>query len=266
MSAGVAIEQLKKAQDKSVLYLDGGWKQLVDALRAAAVSAGVSIETEARVEAVARNSTGGVNGIRLADGRTFMTSTVIVAASPSIASALVEGSGQTSLARWADEAIPVRAACLDVALNRLPKPKATFALGIDQPTYLSVHSAAARLAPENCAMIHVAKYLPPDRTDSGSTVESELEYSLDLVQPGWRQVVVYRRFLPDMIVMNAMPLASHDGTRGRPGPAVVDVPGLFVVGDWVGIEGLLVDTGLASARKAASLIAASQNIGVAATV
>ena len=266
MSAGVAIEQLKKAQHESVLYLDGGWQKLVDALRGAAVRAGVSIETEARVEAVGRNSTGPVNGVRLADGRTLKASTVVIAASPSIASALVEGSEQTSLARWADEAIPVRAACLDLALNQLPKPGATFALGIDRPTYLSVHSAAAQLAPQNCAMIHVAKYLASDHTESAKAVEGELEALLDLVQPGWRRVIVYRRFLPDMIVMNAMPLASRGGARGRPSPEVSDVRGLFVVGDWVGNEGLLVDASLASASEAARLIRASQGVSVAATV
>jgi hypothetical protein len=68
-----------------------------------------------------------------------------------------------------------------------------------------------------------------------------------------------------MIVMNALPLASLDGTRGRPGPQVADVPGLFVAGDWVGEEGLLVDASLASARRAAELIAAPRALGVAVT-
>jgi phytoene dehydrogenase-like protein len=265
MSAGAAIEQLKKAQSKSVLYLDGGWQQLVDGLLEAAVRAGVSIETEARVDSVTRTSDGSLNGVCLADGRRILSSTVVIASSPSIASALVEGSKRTSLARWADESIPVKAACLDVALNHLPRPKATFALGIDQATYLSVHSAAAKLAPPNCALIHVAKYLEPVQVHKAEAIERELETLLDLVQPGWREVTVYRRFLPDMMVMNVMPAASSEGLRGRPGPAVLDVLGLFVVGDWVGEEGLLVDAALASAKEAATLIAASQTIRVAAT-
>ena len=170
------------------------------------------------------------------------------------------------MAQWADKAIPVKAACLDVALSRLPRPKATFALGIDRPLYLSVHSAAARLAPESCGLIQVAKYLPPDETDSKESVERELEGLLDLVQNGWRDAVVYRRFLPDMIVMNAMPLARRDGTRGRPKSRVADVRGLFVVGDWVGNEGLLVDASLASAKEAAESIAASRPVSAAAAV
>ena len=266
MSAGAAIEQLKKAFATSVLYLDGGWQTLVEGLREAALGAGVIIETGVKVQGVTRGVAGAVEGVRLADGRVIGTSTVLIASNPMIAVGLVEDAEQTSIKRWADRAIPVRAACLDVALSRLPKEGATFALGIDRPLYLSVHSAAARLAPEGCALIQTAKYLPPDDQDSTETIERELEELLDLVQPGWREVIVHRRFLPDMIVMNAMPLARADGTRGRPGPEVADVPGLYVVGDWVGDEGLLVDASLASARKAAELIGASHPMVVSATV
>jgi hypothetical protein len=105
-------------------------------------------------------------------------------------------------------------------------------------------------------MIHVAKYLPPDHSDSPASVERELEGLLDVVQQGWREAVVYRRFLPDMIVMNDTATASRQGTKGRPSPQVDDVPGLFVVGDWVGGEGMLVDASFASARHAAELVAA----------
>ena len=54
------------------------------------------------------------------------------------------------------------AACLDVALSHLPRPDATFALGIDAPLYLSVHSATARLAPAGAALVSTMKYLSPD--------------------------------------------------------------------------------------------------------
>jgi phytoene dehydrogenase-like protein len=255
MSAGTAIEQLKKAQDKSVLYLDEGWQTLVDGLREVALTSGVAIETESRVDKVTRDAGGAVNGVRLADGRVLAASSVVIAASPSVAASLVQDSERTSLARWADEAIPVRAACFDVALSRLPVPRATFALGIDRPLYLSVHSATARLAPEGGALIQVAKYLEPNHRDSVETVERELEGLLDLIQPGWCDVIVHRRFLPDMIVMNALPLTSFGGTQGRPGPEVPGVQGLFIAGDWVGKEGLLVDAALASAKEAANRIA-----------
>ncbi|HXU08024.1 MAG TPA: FAD-dependent oxidoreductase [Blastocatellia bacterium] len=264
MSAGTAIEQLKKAQDESVLYLDEGWQTLVDGLREVALKSGVAIETESRVEAVTRDGGRAVNGVRLADGRVTRASSVVIAASPSVAASVVQDAERTSLARWAEEAIPVRAACFDVALSSLPAPRATFALGIDRPLYLSVHSATAKLAPQGGALIQVAKYLEPNHRASAETVERELEGALDLIQPGWREVIVHRRFLPDMIVMNALPLASLGGTQGRPGPEVSGVPGLFVAGDWVGREGLLVDAALASAKEAANKIAASAASEIAA--
>jgi len=142
-----------------------------------------------------------------------------------------------------------------VALSRLPRPRATFALGIDQPLYLSVHSAVAKLAPAGGATIHVAKYLDPDVSPDAKFDERQLEGVLDLIQPGWREAVVDRRFLPSMTVYHALVTAAQGGTAGRPGPAVPNVANLYVVGDWVGPQGLLADASLASAKQAARLIA-----------
>jgi phytoene dehydrogenase-like protein len=192
ISAGSAIEQIKKAFTSGVLYLDGGWQTLVDELARIVVREGVRVETGAKVEKVTRDQTGAVSGVRLADGRAVPAPIVLIASSPPVAARLVEGSESTSLARWADEAIPVRAACLDLALSRLPKPKATFALGIDRPLYLSVHSASARLAPEGQAMVHLAKYIVPEDDQPPESEERELEGLMDLVQPGWREALVYR--------------------------------------------------------------------------
>ncbi|HKA18997.1 MAG TPA: FAD-dependent oxidoreductase [Blastocatellia bacterium] len=254
MSAGTALAQLQKAFDKSVLYLDAGWQTIVDGLRDVAQSAGVNLQTGVRIDAVTRDADGWVNGVRLSDGTRIPTSTVVIASNPAAAVQLVENARDSSLSQWAETAIPVRAACLDVALSRLPKEKATFALGIDRPLYLSVHSASARLAPDGSALIQTAKYLPPDDQDSAEDVEKELEGLLDLVQPEWRGLVVYRRFLPEMTVVNSLPLARLGGTDGRPDPEVTDIPGLFIAGDWVGSEGMLADASLSSARKAAKTI------------
>ena len=266
MSAGAALEQLQMAFDKSVLYLDGGWQTLVDQLGRLAADAGVMIETGAKIEVVERDAAGAVGAVRLDDGRSFFSSAVVIAASPKVAASLVDRGRETSLARWAEELVAVRAACLDVSLKYLPRPKVTFSLGIDRPLYLSVHSATARLAPSDGALIHVAKYLPQDHSESADEDRRELEGLLDLVQPGWREAVVNSRFLPDMIVMNAIATAGLEGTKGRPSPEVHDVPGLFIVGDWVGPEGLLADASLASAKQAAQLIASKPSVSVAASV
>jgi phytoene dehydrogenase-like protein len=147
---------------------------------------------------------------------------------------------------------PVRAACLDVALGALPFPKRRFALGIDQPLYYSLHSATAKVAPSTGATIHVAKYLDPQADADPKADEVELERLLDRVQPGWRDGVVYRRYLPAMTVASAVVLAS---TRGeRPGLAMGDVRGLYAVGDWVGSGSMLADAALSSARTCARAI------------
>jgi phytoene dehydrogenase-like protein len=266
LSAGAAIEQLKLALAKGVLYLDGGWQTLVDGLFTQAANAGVVFETGAKVDAVERGPAGGVQAVRLASGIRYKAPFVIIASSPAVALSLVERAEHTSLARWAGEAIPVKAACLDLALTNLPRPGATFALGIDRPLYLSVHSAAARLAPEGGATIHLAKYLKPGEEESPAEARRELEALMDLVQPGWREVVAHQRFLPDLVVTNAMPAAASDGTEGRPGPEVEGVPGLLVIGDWVGKEGMLADASLASARKAAEAVAGYSLARLAATL
>jgi phytoene dehydrogenase-like protein len=266
MSAGVTLEQLKMAITSNVLYIDHGWQTIVDALVQEAERAGVSLVSGAKVGAIERDGSGAVKAVHLADGRSCQVPVAIVAASPEAAANLVEGGDRTLLKQWAADSIPVKAACLDVALDQLTQPNATFALGIDTPLYFSVHSATARLSPDGAAMIQLAKYLPPGYDEPPSVAEAELEQLLELVQPGWREVLAHRRYLPELVVYNAIPLARRGGFRGRPGPDVPDAPGLFVVGDWIGPEGLLADATLASAKSAAELAARYQTEGVALSV
>jgi phytoene dehydrogenase-like protein len=252
LSAGMAVDQLQLALGSNVLYLDGGWQTLVDGLRRGAEAAGVRIMPGVRVESVECDAA--VNGVRLADGTMHSTGTVVIAAGPSEAAALVPDGKNVMVQEWAEAATPIKAACLDIALSKLPQPRATFALGIDQPFYLSVHSAVAKLAPAGGATIHVAKYLDPDVPTDPKSDERQLEDLLDCVQPGWRELVVERRFLPNMVVYNALVTAAAGGWAGRPGPAVPNIANLYVVGDWVGSEGLLADASLSSAKQAAQLI------------
>lgn len=52
LSAEVAVSQLQSALAANVLYIDGGWTTLVDALEARAREAGARLEMSARVESV----------------------------------------------------------------------------------------------------------------------------------------------------------------------------------------------------------------------
>lgn len=254
-SAGAALEQVQCALRDNVLYLDGGWQQLVDALGAAAREAGATIADAARVEAVELAEPGGaVRAVRLADGEVVRCTSAVLAVPPADAAALLPGAVRDTVARWADAAIPVRAACLDLALDALPEPRSTFGLGIDQPLYFSVHSAAAaRLAPDGGALVHVARYLDPSEPANAGRDLAEMERLTDLLQPGWRAHVVHRRFLPHMTVTHGLVTAAQGGRSGRPGPRVDGARGLYVAGDWVGDEGMLADASLASARRASEL-------------
>lgn len=259
-SAGVALEQLRRAF-KGVYYLDGGWQSLVDGLRQVAVSSGAQIREGARVTAVAP-ARGGCT-VQLDGERLFAEHAVLTGSPASVCELL--GSRSPSLERFAREATPVRAATLDVGLSRLPRPDTEFALGLDRPIYCSVHSTAARgLAPEGGAMIHVAKYLLPGDTSEG--VEAELERVLDGAQPGWRDAVVTRRFLPHLTVMHALVEARSGGWAGRFGVEMPEVPGVYVAGDWAAPTGLLADGTLASAKWAAEVLLSGRREAAVAAV
>ena len=55
-----------------------------------------------------------------------------------------------------------------------------------------------------------------------------------------------------MVVSNAAVIAAAGGLDGRPDVRIAD--NLYIVGDWVGKEGLLSNSSFASARRAAQLI------------
>jgi phytoene dehydrogenase-like protein len=253
-SAGAALANLQSALAHGVLYLDHGWQTLVAGLRDVAVAAGARIEAGARVAAVLHDDA--VRGVALADGGERRHDAVVATGGPSEVAPLVSGAAATALAAWSAAATPVKAACLDVALSRLPDPAGTFGLGIDEPVYVSVHSAAARLAPAGGAVVHVAKYLPVGQPSDPKADERQLERTLDLLQPGWRTALVARRFLPQLVVSHALVAAAAGGLAGRPGPAVPGVRGLYVAGDWIGAEGMLADAAVASAAEAARLVVA----------
>ena len=66
-----------------------------------------------------------------------------------------------------------------------------------------------------------------------------------------------RSFLPRIAAVGTLPLASSGGLAGRPAAGVSGVGGVYLAGDWVGPEGFLADTSLASARQAARLALAT---------
>jgi len=219
-----AVAALRQATLHGVTYLDGGWQQLVDALRDACVAAGVTMRTRAPVEAVEPGA------VTLRDGTTLQAEHVVLAVPPSVAAQWVE---VPALGR-------AQVACLDVALHERPAGPG-LAFDLDDPMYLSVHSDAAALGPG--ALVHTLHYGAPE------DARIRLEGLLDRTLPGWRERCVHAQFLPSITVTEGIVAPG-----GPPRPKVAVGPGLWRIGDAVGDHGGLADAALGSAQGVAHAI------------
>jgi phytoene dehydrogenase-like protein len=250
LDAGFALQLV--GGRPAALLLDGGWQTLVDGLEQAARAAGARLITGARVVAIDPGEAGHL--VRLADGSMLEADSVVLATEPQVAAQLVADGRHTLLQRWAKQTQPLYAACLDLALQRLPNPRRLVVLHLDRPLYYSVHSRSSRLAPPGGALLHLIKYHRPGQSGDARADRQELETWLDDLQPGWRDQVVAQQFLPHIQVAGDMIQARRNGLAGRPGPAVPGLRNLYVVGDWVGQEDHLANAGFASARQVAQQI------------
>ena len=250
ISAEVFVDKFQRALKHPVHYIDGGWRVLVDGLREVAERAGARVVDDAGVEAV-EVGYGRARSIRLRDGSQVRTSAVILATGPRDASKLVAGGEHPALRRVVDELIPARVACLDVALGRLPSPGVPVVQDLDGPRFMTAQSLYSRVAPEGAALVYTFKQLDPRYPGDPRKDEWDLEDLLDAAQPGWREVLVERQYLPRIEAVGALPTAVGGGFASRPGPRVPALENLYLAGDWVGSEGFLVDASAASARSAA---------------
>ena len=253
-SAGAALAQVQLGLAGRVLYIDGGWQTLIEELRRAAIAAGARIVHDCRADEVVINR-GTVHGLNLASGDPIRAAQVVLSVPPQEAARLL-GDAAAPLTKVLDAARPARAACLNVGLSRLPNTECLFALGLDEPVYFSVHSHWAKFGPPGTALIQVARYLEPGiDLDPGET-RRQLEGVLDLMQPGWRDLATAERFFPGLLVVPRIDLAQEGGVAGRPNVEFPGINGLLLAGDWVGSEGMLADTALASGWRAARSIIA----------
>lgn len=250
LSAAAAIVQVQRALGTGVRYVDGGWSTIVDQLRAQAIAAGVQLRTSARVTGIERAAGESDESVHLtlASGEMISARAAVLAVEPEHAAEWLPSSAASRLRALR----PVRAACLDLVLRALPQPRRLVAFGVDAPLYASVHTYWAKLADGGTQVVHLAKYLMEDA--DAANADRELEQMFDVLQPGWREQLIHRRFLPKMTVMHALPGAEQGGLAGRPSPRVDEMPGVFLAGDWVGHEGMLLDAALSSARAASSAV------------
>ena len=230
-SADAAVTQLKTVLVPGVRYLRGGWKSLVDALAAKAEESGASLRTRAGVRGVERDSDGWTVAL---NEETLRADVLVVAAGGPDAVGKVLGERAPAAPGPAAEL-----SVLDLGLRRLPHRSRRFALGIDRPTYLSRHSPPDH---RDGVLLSLASYAREPR--------AALEELADEVQPGWREQVIFERFLPRMVAVSAISTPANGGLGGR--PAVDRGDGLYLAGDWIGPEGWLVDSAIASGAAAAS--------------
>lgn len=254
VSAELFVEKLQRSLGHPIHYVDGGWRVLVGGMREAAERAGARILSGAGVGAV-EVSGGRARGVRLRDGSLMGASAVVLATGAGDAAELMDGAGSPELRRIVDGLVPVKTACLDVALERLPAPGNPVVQDLDGPGFASAQSVyAPGVAPEGGALVITFKQLDPRDPGDPREDERDLEGLLDAAQPGWRDVLVGRQYLPRIESVGALPTAARGGFAGRPDVAASGIGNLYLAGDWVGPEGFLVDASVASARRAAASI------------
>jgi phytoene dehydrogenase-like protein len=247
IAACVAVPQVIGALTDGVLYLDGGWQQIVDALRGAATRAGAKIETDRKIGSLSELDD--CDAVILANG------------GPAHAAGLI-GDASRLVGQWAAAAQPVHASALDLGLRSLPVPRRRLCFAVDEPLYLSTHTPSAKLAAQGGEVVHLLRYgdadaCSPGSDTSGADARREMEGLLDDAQPGWRSQVAAERFSRRLVVAHDRPTPSRGPLNNRPGPAIPDCQNIFVAGDWVGSRGLLGDAALASGHDAALLALAA---------
>jgi phytoene dehydrogenase-like protein len=253
VSAEVLVAKLQVTLKHPVQYVDHGWQSIADGLRHTAEQAGARIVTGTGVAAITVDN-GQVAAVVLEDGSTIGTRSIVVATTPHDAAELIGTGAPPSLTDAVAALIPAKVACLDVALRRLPSPQHSIVQDLDRPLFFSTQSRFARIAPKGGALIHIFKQLDPRRPTDPRDDERDLESLLDAAQPGWRDAVVRRVYLPQITAVGTLPTARGGGFAGRPDVQSAGIAGLYLAGDWIGPEGFLSDPCFASARRAAGLI------------
>lgn len=217
--AGLALRQVRRALTRGVLYVDGGWQSIVDALaRDAGAHTQRDVHTLSDVSSLVDN-----DGDRVVLALPAAETRAIVAGLPEVPA-------------------PITASCLDLVLTSLPDPKRRVCFGLDAPLYFSVHTAPDA-PPDAPIKLHVMA--------NGAATRAELESFVDLVQPGWRERLVddaSARYLSRMIVCSALPRAGTART-----PLTLDGR-TFFAGDHVDSGELLADAAAQSAADVARAI------------
>jgi phytoene dehydrogenase-like protein len=262
LSAKLALNQIKIAVAGSVIYIDEGWQSLVDQLVDTGKRNGVNFVYGKSVTSLQHiyASDDEPNSqliwkINLSDNTALSYHDLIIATNPSHVYSLLKDDTLINpefLDQLEKINKPAKVATLDLALTNLPNPDVYGAFGLDKPLYLSLHSAFAKLSTDGSGVLfHAMKYLDSSIKPNPLQDKLELEGLLDMVQPGWRKMVIRQRFLPNMIASNTVINNNNGIMEHRPDIEIPGVDNLYIIGDWVGPDGMLADTSFASAKAVA---------------
>lgn len=243
--ADAAVAQLQSAANGGVIYLDGGWGQLVDGLRRL-------VEVRSGTAVRGLDATSGKVAVRTDDGVLTARTVVLAAGTPDVARSMLPSDPD-----WGELGEPVTAACLDVGVAHVPSPG--YVLGVDQPLYGTTQSPPARQAPYGQGVVAIVRYQARSAAEDRPQLERHLS-QIGVHDPD----VLASRFLARMVVTGVLPRADRGGLQGRPAVSATGMPGVFLAGDWVGPVGLLADASLASAREAGT--AALRRLSTSATM
>lgn len=232
-SAGAAVHQLQIGGREGVLYLHGGWTQLVDGL-----AAQVRVQKRAKVTRV--EPAGGRVEVWAGDEVLTARQVIVATGTPAATRAVLPAEPG-----WAGLGPPLTGACLGIGLTRVPEPG--YLIGVDEPIMGSTQSPpAGQQCPGGHAVVHAIRY-----TATGAGAD-RLALDAHVARLGVLDSdIAQSRFLARMVVAGSTPGASAGGLAGRPRVTDSGHAGVLIAGDWVGPEGLLTDASLASGHEAA---------------
>lgn len=233
-SADAAIRQLQIGARPGVIYLHGGWAQLIDGL-------GRQVQVETGTKVLRVEPAGSGVEVHTPDGVLIAGQVIVAPGTPAATRALLPEDPC-----WPELGPPVTGACLDLGVTHIPQPG--YVLGVDEPIMGVTQSPPARQAPDGQAVISAIRY--------GATDADADRLALDghVARLGVRTAdIAASRFLARMVVGGTIPRAATGGLAGRPPVTASGQRDILIAGDWVGPEGLLADASLASGHHAARL-------------
>jgi phytoene dehydrogenase-like protein len=249
-SAKIIVSHLKAVMS-GVLYLDNGWQTIIDQLHNKAVISGVQVQTHKAVKQIVPIEHDHFKLV-LSNDEEISGKYVLCTTGPHELNHMLGDKATLAQIDAFSKLTPVKGATFDVALTQLPNPNQLFSMGITDPLYFSVHSNYARLSEDaKSAVLHVFRYYQPDEQIDGTTVKNELEQFLEKMQPGWQNYVITSRFIPQIKVNQRLPQIGDDQMLSR---FKMEIPGLYIAGDWASLDSILSEGAVRSGKQAAEEI------------